>query len=143
MISAEQRARDAHRTDVFMALGSLMSEWRDDPDRLAVAVAAYRLSGYGMEAYEVGRGLSDADAQALIQAAMYRRNKRLLEHRARGLLMALDALGPRAMRDRLHEQQVESAVIECRVLPIDERIAKLREMSPAPHPTEWGIGAGR
>jgi hypothetical protein len=130
---------EVNRTEVFTALGYLLAAWRDDPDRLAVAVTAYEKAGWHMAAYEVGSTcgaagkpyIKEADAQALINAALYRRNKRLLRHRADGLLMAVEAFAGSFEAMRLHDVRVESAVIECRELPLEERLEKLREMEAA------------
>lgn len=118
------------RTAVFLALGRLLKEWRDDPERLAVACAAWEEGGWSAqwlvcEAFPE-RAHDDAEAWEIIDRARYRKNKRLLGHRAQGLLFALEALAVDANRALLHDMQIESAVIECRRLPIDERVKKLR-----------------
>jgi ribosomal protein L25 (general stress protein Ctc) len=119
-------ARQEEKVEVFSALSRLLHEWRDDPDRLAVASEAWRMAGYtpGWEADEARVALD------VVIAARHRKNRRLLRHRARGLLLALEATARDANRALLHDVQVDAAVIECRHLPLDERLAKLREPTP-------------
>lgn len=142
---AYKMVRQAARTDVFMALRRVMAAWREDPERLAVAVTAYEMLGYNMAAFEIeypdrhGHGRTSPDqiwshdrAIEVVHSALHRRNRRVLRARAYGLLMALDELAVDAEFARLHRVQADSAVIECRVLSIDERIERLRSSgSPA------------
>lgn len=76
------------RVEVHQALCRLLRLWKDDPDRLAVAARAWYLAGYAdpWAGYEVG-----PDGQERIDRALYRRNRRVLRHRAEGLLLALEA----------------------------------------------------
>jgi hypothetical protein len=118
-----------------MALCRLLREWRDDPERLAVATEAWTLAGYAPQ-WRAGeafpeRAYDDPEAWEVIRRARHRRHRRLLRAKARGLLMTLDAVAAEVERMRLHDAQVESAVIECRRLELDERIAKLTETASA------------
>jgi hypothetical protein len=113
--------------DVYMAVRRLISEWRDDPDRLAVAVTAYEGLGYHYAHEEISGGWVSRDqALEIVNAALRGRPKRILRARAMGLVMGLASLAADAERARLHDVQVGACVIECRQLSIDERVAKLR-----------------
>jgi hypothetical protein len=136
-----RRARlNATETDVkvFVVLGRLLAEWRDDPERLAVAVYAYEnVLGYCYAGDEIEYGHPNApmipreEARRLRDQALYRRNRRVLRARAEGLVLALQSLAEAADAWRLHETQVESAVIECRQLSIEERLERLRAKEAA------------
>lgn len=117
-------------TEVHIALCRLLSLWGDDPDKLAVAARAWLLAGYAEQwaGYEVDA----VDGHERIAKALYRRNRRVLRNRAEGLLLALEAEAADANRARLHDVQERAAVIECRRLPLEERIARLRELETAP-----------
>lgn len=115
--------------DVFVVLGRLINEWADDPDLLAVAAWAYEcVLGYNDAAVEI-RGLRHDEAQEVVRRAVYRRNRKTLQHRAEGLVLALRAVAGDAQFAHLHRVRLGAAVIECRELTIDERVAKLRETS--------------
>lgn len=129
------RVLDASPQDVavFQTLRRLLSTWRDDPERLAVAVRAYEMLGYWAAAWEVAlghgpevRSISDDEAHALIEGALYRRNRRVLRNRAEGLILALRATAEDAEAWRLHQVREDVCVIECRELPIEERLLALR-----------------
>lgn len=121
---------------VFMLLRKLLPLWREDPDKLAVAITAYELLGYSPAAEEIRDGeLPDGSfvepwsrerAQEAYQGALRGRHRRTLRARAYGLVMGLVELAPAAERDRLHKVRVECHVIECRVLSTEERGERLR-----------------
>lgn len=122
-------------TSVFMMIRRLMREWRDDPDKLAIALATWTLAGYpGANAIdEIALGyrredelLSDDEARDLIERALHRRNKKILRHRAEGVLMCLEELAVDAEEAEHHRLQEDACVIECRELSPDERAERLR-----------------
>lgn len=122
-------------TAVYSELGRLLSSWREDPDRLGVAVTAYEGLGYHMADFWLSHGPeypSEAWGQdgciEAVCASLRGRPKRLLKAQARGLVMCLVATAQDSRRARLHDVQVQSAVIECRILPTNERAAKLRAL---------------
>lgn len=136
------------QTEVYMALRQLLGLWADDPDRLAVAVYAYCWLGYN----PVGEGVAsavneisyrehldkspwphfnpphmdDSEGWDRAEAALRGKQHYDLRNRAKGLLYALEITAPGHEFAKLHEIQVDAAVIECRRLPIEERIAQLR-----------------
>jgi hypothetical protein len=118
--------------DVFQAMRRILVRWRDDPEKLAIAVVAYEdVLGYNCAAWEVGgwsgtTALSDTEASVRVRHALYRRNRRTLRHRAEGLVLALQEVAEDAEAWRLHGARLESCVIECRELEIDERLEALR-----------------
>lgn len=141
--------QDDVRTDVFCALGRLLGQWVDDPDRLAVAVYAYVWAGWTDPAFELESALGQRfydyerwprwhhgerdpralllpDCWELIRSVMRGRHERVLRLRAEGLLLALEATAGAFEFERLHSAQVDSAVIECRELGVEERLDKLR-----------------
>lgn len=130
---------DDAKTDVFMQLRRMLSSWRSDPDRLAVAVACWALVGLASQwlVDEVSSadphtgigGVSREEAREMIEKALLRRNRRVLRLRAEGLLMALEFSAVQAEKSILHDVQVDSCVIECRELSLDERIERLRAQS--------------
>jgi hypothetical protein len=128
---ARWRNLDPAQTDVFMIVRRLINEWADDSDMLAVVAWAYeRVLGYDCAAFEIRReGLRHDDALDLVNRALYRRNRRTLQHRAEGLVLALRSVASDVEAARLHRVRLDVAVIECRELSIEERLAKLREMS--------------
>lgn len=123
-----RRSLNASTRDVavFTAVGELIREWKDDPERLAVAAYAYeRVLGYASAASEI-RGGSHDDALRRVDRALRGRNRKLLRARAEGLVMAVQALAEDANAWDLHQRQHTACVIECRELPIDERVERLR-----------------
>lgn len=142
-----------HYTQVFTALCHLTSVWRDDPERLAMALAAGSLFGFPAENFsmDVAKGdprleqwLTQDQALELMEKALFRKNAKVLRAKAYGLLMVLVEFAPAVERDRLHAVQVESCVIECRALPVEERLAMLRQLDAHPmaaereSDAEWG-----
>lgn len=125
-------------TSVHVILCRLLREWREDPDRLAVACATWTLAGYAPQWLidEVRSGdlldgtfvesWDDDRAWNTVQGSVYRRNRAKLRHQAEGLLLALEIIGQDAEEMELHRRQIESCVVECRPLSLDERITKLR-----------------
>lgn len=131
-------------TAVYTQLSRLFNEWREDPDKLAVALSAWCLAGYpGENAIEqVASGypeptgyISDDQARALIEKALRGRHSRVLRARGEGLLLGLEALATDAEFARLHQVREESAVIECRELTPAERVQRLAAVQ--------GMEAGR
>lgn len=119
------------RTDVFMMLCNLMSWWRDDPDRLAVAVTAYEALGYGMPSFEVAsarelpeggwtENLSQDWASELVTTALRGRPKRILRARAYGLVLALIDFAPLVEETIKHRRGVEFGSIDCHQRTIEE-----------------------
>ena len=93
------------------ALCSLLKLWRDDPDKLGVACAAWTLAGYAAcwLADEIQYGpdwpndavLSREEAGARIEAALHRRHRTRLRQRAEGVLLALDEFSQAIEADRI------------------------------------------
>lgn len=128
-VELRRRPRDHNDLDVkvFMALGSLIKQWKLDPEKLAVAAYAYEnVLGYNAAAMEI-YGCKYEEACELVHNALHRRNRKILRARAEGLVLALRETAEAAEAWKLHQVQVDVAVIECRQLPIEERLAKLRE----------------
>lgn len=117
--------------ETHQALCRLLRRWCDDPDRLAVALAAWSLAGYN-PAFAVDEvAMTHGDTQAgwawdRCDAALFRRERRLLRARAEGLLLALSETGAGFEFERLHAAQVEAHVRECREVDMPERLARLR-----------------
>lgn len=141
------------KTEVFMTLRHLLGRWADDYDRLAVAVYAFCWLGYNPVGDEVASAcneisfrkycdehpdswdahskapyMTDSEGWGRVEVALRGKQERDLRNRAKGLLYALEVTAPGHEFAVLHKIQVEAAVIECRNLPIEERIAKLRSM---------------
>lgn len=132
---------DGLRTSIFMSLHRLLGLWADDPERLAVAVYAYTWCGWAMAGFEVESSFNEIHYPLVGQERMTQeegwervngslrgRREDLLRERAKGLLMALEVTSPGFEFERIHGIQIEAAVIDCRKLQVDERLAKLREM---------------
>lgn len=129
-----ERDTELH-TQVFTGLCHLLSGWRDDPDKLAAACAAWSLFGYPAcnLAFEVASGyphptgyITEGEALKLVESALHGRRRERLRARGWGVLQTLIEFAPAFERDRLHSAQKEGHVIDCRVLPIEERIERLR-----------------
>lgn len=123
------------KVDIFTELDRMIGEVRDDPDRLSTALAAWCRLGYppgnwdvGLERQVNGQSWDREFARQKAADALRGRPRKVLTARADGLILGLICLATEARAHRAHEVRVESAVIECRVLSIDERIAKLRSM---------------
>lgn len=155
------RGEERLQTQIFMTLRRLLGLWADDRDRLAVAVYAFCWLGYNPVGEEVASAwnevsfrryceehpgsfdvhskaphMDDSEGWERVEAALRGRRERDLRNRAKGLLFALEVTAPGHEFSVLHEIQVEAAVIECRKLLIEERIAKLRSESKAPESSE-------
>lgn len=131
---------DGGRVPIYTTLERLLVEWRDDPEKLATAAVAMSLYGHpassiiysAASSYErrPGEGwiqtITEDEARDRLQQAFFRKNRRRLLHRGEGLLWALESLAADADATRLHRVQVDACVIDCRQLPTEERIAKLR-----------------
>jgi hypothetical protein len=114
--------------EAYWQLRLLIQAWRDDPERLAVAACAYEdVLGYASAANEL-QDIGIQEALALVDRARRGRHRAKLRARAEGLVLALEELAYGAEFARLHRARVESAVIECRELSMEERLAKLRAM---------------
>src|ERR1700723_1105328 len=108
---AHHRLIDKDReTDVFCALCRLIRMWRDDPDKLAVAVTAYELGGWYQASYQIF-DFSDDEAHDIIKRALRNRHKTRLHHLAEGMLMALNTTAEAFRFQELHGIQVDAAVI--------------------------------
>jgi hypothetical protein len=125
--------------EVFCELRRLMAAWREDPDRLAVAVTAYEGLGYTMAAFEIEHGAEypsehwdDERCHQAIARALRGRSKQLLRAQARGLVLGLVAIGPDARRARLHDVRAGAYVIECRELSTQERLDRLTARAGRP-----------
>jgi hypothetical protein len=129
--------QSGHSTDIFWMLRRLMSSWRDDPERLAVAVTLYRELGYTMDAFEVCEGegvdgkfverIAEDDAFELIREALSHRPRRVLRSRAYGLLLALVDLAPLAEAWIKHEAGVGFGRIDCRERTLEEMVQHWHE----------------
>lgn len=129
--------RHSNSTSVFCEIQKLLKLWRHDPDRLALALAIWSLAGYpGRNAVddvsggdlELGiKSIPRDDAWRLCEEALHRRNKNRLRQRAEGALIVLEEIAQMSEAMRLHDLQQDVAIIECRVLTSEERLAKLLE----------------
>lgn len=130
-------------TDVFCGIERVIWESRDDPFSLGVALAAWCRLGYPPGNWvhalgsrpnwtaKAGEQWSDDRCHEAAEAALKGRRRRDLTARADGLIVGLIVLAKDAARARLHAVQVDSAVIECRLLTVEERVARLRNMEAA------------
>jgi hypothetical protein len=106
-------------TSVFVILCRLLCEWREDPDKLAVACAAWTLTGYASQwlgdEVQAGQKLDgtfvehwDIDyAWEAVRASVYRRNRARLRHQAEGALLVLEAIAQDAEAMELHRRQID------------------------------------
>lgn len=118
------------RAWLFCRLERMLRDAKDDPAQLAVVVTAYEKEGWWHPQWSF-YGVSDTEGIELVNAALRGRHKRLLRAKADGLLLGLRATAAEAERWRVLQVQLDSAVVEVRQLPTEERIEKLRAIEAA------------
>lgn len=127
------RVRHGLATSVYTQFERLAALWKNDDDRLALLLAVWTLAGYPAFNF-------DYVPEKRIRSVLYRRNRAKLRHQAEGALMVLEALAQDAEEMDLLRRQMESHVVECRELSLDERINRLRREDRARQGDEAHVG---